>query len=189
MGMGSPPCSIHLRCQRQLGQPMCGPVTSLQAAGCQGTASFCTVNSLEREVAWKTQHPCCSPDLLKPFGSTRLAMRRQHVRSQKISGTHQALPWVSILVVDIFRPNILGQSIFALSETQREYWYMKYPRMWVSDTHSSHIDLVRGYIAKWGTTSCRDLTGTISIILDIIASARRTRGLVVLTDSGDSFVP
>jgi len=101
----------------------------------------------------------------------------------------QALPWVSILVVDIFPPNILGQSIFALSETQREYWYMIYPRMWVSDTHSSHIILMRGYLTKWGPTSCQDLTGTISMILDIIASARRARGLVVLTDSSDNLVP
>jgi len=103
--------------------------------------------------------------------------------------SYQALSWVSILVVDIFPPNILGQSIFALSDTQREYWYMKYPRMWVSDTHSSHIFLRRGYFAKWGITSCRDLMGTISMILDIIASARRARGLVVLTDSSDSLVP
>jgi len=44
-------------------------------------------------------------------------------------GQYQALSWVSILVVDIFPPNILGQSNFALSDTQREYWYMKYPRM------------------------------------------------------------
>jgi len=79
MGMGSPPCSIHLRWQRRLGQPARGPVTSLQAAGCQDTASFFTVTSLEREVAWKTQHPCFSPDLLKPFDPTQLAIRRQHV--------------------------------------------------------------------------------------------------------------
>jgi len=104
-------------------------------------------------------------------------------------GIVQALPWVSILVVDIFPSNILGQSIFALSETQREYLYMKYPRMWVSDTHSSDILVMRGYFAKLGTTSCRDLTWTISMILDIIASAGRTWGLVVLTDWSDSLVP
>ena len=101
----------------------------------------------------------------------------------------QALPRVLISVLDIFPPNILGQSIFALSETQREYLYMNYPRMCVSDTHSSHIILVRGYFAKWGTTSGRDLTGKISLILDIMASARRTRGLVLLTESSDSLVP
>jgi len=66
----------------------------------------------------------------------------------------QALPWVSIYVVNIFPPNILGQSIFALSESQREDLCMKYPKMWVLDTHSSHKILVRGYVAKWGTTSC-----------------------------------
>jgi len=66
---------------------------------------------------------------------------------------------------------------------------MKYPRMWVYDTHSSHIILMRGYFAKGGTTSSRYLTGTISMVLDIIASALRTRELVVLTDSSDSLVP
>jgi len=51
-------------------------------------------------------------------------------------------------------PNILGQSIFALSESRREHWHVKYPRMWVLVTHSSHIILMRGYFAKWETTSC-----------------------------------
>jgi len=67
-------------------------------------------------------------------------------------GIDQAVPWVSILVVDIFPPNILGQSIFALLVSGREYWYMEYPRMWVRDAHSSHIILMPGYFAKWGTT-------------------------------------
>ena len=125
--------------------------------------------------------PCCA--------QRSLDMYEQDMAEATMSGQNQALPWVSILVVIIFHPNILGQSIFALSDTQREYWYMKYPRMWVSDTHSSHIILRRGYFAKWAITSCRDLIGTISMILDIIASARRARGLVVLTESSDSLVP
>ena len=91
--------------------------------------------------------------------------------------------------MDILPPNILGQSIFALSEKQREYSYMKYPKMWVFVTHSSHIIVLRGFFAKWGTTSCRDLIGAIFLISDIIGSARRRRGLVVATDSGDSLVP
>jgi len=66
----------------------------------------------------------------------------------------QTPPWVLILVVNIFPPNILGQSIFALSETRREYRYIEYPGMWVSTTRLSHIILMRGYFAKWETTSC-----------------------------------
>ena len=65
----------------------------------------------------------------------------------------QALPWVSIFVVSIFPPNILGQSTFALSQSRREDSYLKYPTMWVLDTHSSHKILMQGYFAKLGTTS------------------------------------
>jgi len=61
--------------------------------------------------------------------------------------------------------------------------------MWVSDTHSSHIILMQGYLARWGTTSYRDLTGAISMMVDIIAGARRPRGWFVLTGSTESPVP
>jgi len=66
---------------------------------------------------------------------------------------------------------------------------MDSPTMWVSDTHSSHIILMRGYFAKWGTTPFGDLTGVISMMVDIIAGARRPRGWFMLTDSRDSRVP
>jgi len=65
----------------------------------------------------------------------------------------QAPRWVSIFVVNIFPPNILGQSIFTLSESQREDWYLKYSKMWVLDPHSSLIILMQGYWAKRRTIS------------------------------------
>ena len=71
--------------------------------------------------------------------------------------------------MNIFPPNILGQSIFALSESRREHWYLKYLQMWVLDTHSSHKIMMQGYLVKSGTTSRGDMTGAISLMVDIIA--------------------
>jgi len=55
---------------------------------------------------------------------------------------------------EYFPSEHLGTEYSRTFAVEREYWSMKDSRMRVLDTHSSHTILMRGYFAKWGTSSC-----------------------------------